>query len=511
MKELITYTQLNIPYAAKDMLLAVLPMVITAIVLQVTFESQKDRKTRIIIWTKTILVTYFILVVLAAVQYAAYYDLYSAEIYQTPLLYAIFWIMDVIFHLFVVGATIYGAVRANTVSKNLIIFCSVLFSLFIGLTISVLVEVIYVILFPMVGEDGLLLRQELYHSSIMILCLTAILLLYMKWLKPRLVSMMTNSNLPLEKFIITPVVSIVSYSVLIKLLAGAGINLYDPKMTYLGITIYLAILIIFVILYKDLFLSMKISGDLAKTKAEIGVAETIQRNILPNIFPAYPERKEFDIYATMIPCLGVGGDFYDFFLIDEDHLAVVMADVSGKGIPAALFMMSARTLINTYTNSGLEPKDILFKVNNCLCQGNDTGMFVTVFLGILTISTGEFRYSNAGHNQPILSIKGEEFHFMQADVNLVMGAMEDIPYTQECIFLEKDSFLLLYTDGVTEALNEKEELYSEERLQTLLNQQKKEEKAQEIIEAVYRDICVFASTQSQADDITMLALRINGK
>ena len=186
-----------------------------------------------------------------------------------------------------------------------------------------------------------------------------------------------------------------------------------------------------------------------------------------------------------------------------------MADVSGKGIPAALFMMSARTLINTYTNSGMEPQDILYKVNNCLCEGNDTGMFVTVFLGILTISTGEFKYSNAGHNQPILSLKGKEYHFMEAEVNLVMGAMEDIPYTQERIFLEKGSYLLMYTDGVTEALNDKGELYSEERLQTLLNKEERRKGAKEIIEAVYTDIQKFAQGESQADDITMLALGIN--
>ena len=509
MKEFITYTQLNIPYAAKDMFLAVIPMIISAILLQQTFQSQKQSKERVFIWIKTILLTYLILVILAAMQYAAYYDLYWEIINTNSILYAFFWIIDVVFQLFIVVATIYGALKVNTESKNRIIFCSVLFSLFLGLTSSVLVEVLYVTFFRVIGEDGFYIKYEMYHTGIKMFCFAALGIFYIKWLKPKVVSVLSNTDLPLKKFITTPLVSIVAYSVLIKLLVGAGINLYNPRITFLGITIYCAILIIFVVLYKDLFIAMQISGNLAKTEAEISVAETIQKNILPNIFPAYPEREEFDIYATMVPCLGVGGDFYDFFLIDEDHLAVIMADVSGKGIPAALFMMSARTLINTYTNSGMEPQDILYKVNNCLCEGNDTGMFVTVFLGILTISTGEFKYSNAGHNQPILSLKGKEYHFMEADVNLVMGAMEDIPYTQERIFLEKGSYLLMYTDGVTEALNEKGELYSEERLQALLNKEERRKGAKEIIEAVYADIQKFAQGESQADDITMLALGIN--
>lgn len=509
MKEFITYTQLNIFYAAKDMLLAVIPMIITAFILQQTFQSEKEKKERVWIWTKVILITYLILVVLAAMQYAAYYDLYSEQIHSNALLYAIFWIIDVVFHLFIVVATIYGAVKVNKENKTRVIFCTVLFSLFIGLTSSVLVEVLYISFFRIRGEDGFFIRHEVYHNGMLILCLIAVLVFYLKWFKPRLVSIMSNSDLPLEKFITTPLVSIVAYSVLVKLLAGAGIDLYDPRMTYLGSAVYLAILIIFIILYKDLFLSMKISGDLAKTEAEIGVAETIQKNILPNIFPAYPEREEFDIYATMVPCLGVGGDFYDFFLVDEDHLAVVIADVSGKGIPAALFMMSARTLINTYTNGGMNTKDVLYKVNNCLCEGNDAGMFVTVFLGILTISTGEFRYSNAGHNQPVLSLGGETFQFMKADVNFVIGAMEEIPYTEESIILPKNSLMLLYTDGVTEALNIKKELYSDQRLLDLLNSQERKLGTQEMIDLVYQDIKLFSEGESQADDITMLALKIN--
>lgn len=510
MKEFITYTQLNLTYALKDMFMAVIPMIITAFILQKTFKSQRKQKERVFTWIKIIVATYLILTFLAAMQYAAYYDMFWEQINNNAFLYAVFWLIDVIFHLFVVAATIYGAVRVNTESKNRIIFCSVLFSLFIGLTSSVLVEVLYICIFRIPGEDGLYIKNELYHSGIMVLCFGLVLVFYLKWVKPRLVAVLSNSDLPLEKFIATPVLSIISYSILIKLLAGAGINLYNPRMTYLGIAVYMAIVIIFVILYKDLFMSMKISGELAKTEAEIGVAETIQKNILPNIFPAYPEREEFDIYATMIPCLGVGGDFYDFFLIDDDHLAVVMADVSGKGIPAALFMMSARTLINTYTHSGMEPKDILYHVNNCLCEGNDTGMFVTVFLGILTISTGEFRYSNAGHNQPILSYGGDEFVFMEADVNLVMGAMEDIPYTQDTITLSKDSMILLYTDGVTEALNEGKELYSEKRLSACLNKRENMRDTRLIIEEVYKDLQNYAGEEPQADDITMLSLKICG-
>jgi sigma-B regulation protein RsbU (phosphoserine phosphatase) len=189
-------------------------------------------------------------------------------------------------------------------------------------------------------------------------------------------------------------------------------------------------------------------------------------------FPAFPEREEFDIYATMQPAKEVGGDFYDFFLIDSDHLALVIADVSGKGVPAALFMVIAKTLIKNQTLAGMEPADVFTAVNTQLCENNDAGMFVTGWMGILEISTGRFTYANAGHNPPLIRKKDGEYEYLKARAGLVLAGMEGIRYRQYEIMLEPGDGLYLYTDGVTEATNEENTLYGEDRLRDILNRHK---------------------------------------
>lgn len=253
----------------------------------------------------------------------------------------------------------------------------------------------------------------------------------------------------------------------------------------------------------------KITAEKERIGAELSVATHIQTSMLPCIFPAFPERKEFDIFAGMHAAKEVGGDFYDFFVTDDNHLAVVMADVSGKGVPAALFMVIAKTLIKNHVQSGMSPAMAFEAANNQLCENNDAGMFVTAFMGILEIDSGIFTYVNAGHNPPLISQKGE-VRWLSSKRGFVLAGMEDSKYREQQILLCPGDSLFLYTDGITEALNCREELYSEKRLIDLLANEKLHLQAPEkALEAVNRDVEAFADGAEQADDITMLMLKIN--
>jgi len=239
---------------------------------------------------------------------------------------------------------------------------------------------------------------------------------------------------------------------------------------------------------------------------ELNVATEIQESMLPNIFPAFPERNEFDIYAVMHPAKEVGGDFYDFFLINKDTLAVVIADVSDKGIPAALFMVISKTLIKNGAMAGKSPKDVFESVNVQLCENNDADMFVTAFMGYIDIPTGCLTYVNAGHNPPLIR-RGGDYGFLKVNPGLMLAVMDDMEYTQEEIQLSKGDMLFLYTDGVTEAKNKENKLFTDKRMLEKVNSYKNS-KAKELLFSIKEEIDIFAEKTEQADDITMLALEI---
>jgi len=241
---------------------------------------------------------------------------------------------------------------------------------------------------------------------------------------------------------------------------------------------------------------------------ELNVARQMQADMLPNIFPPFPERAEFEIYAIMEPAKEIGGDFYDFFMIDSDHLGIVIADVSGKGITAALFMVIAKTLISNWARNGLTPSDVFTKVNNQLCEGNESAMFVTAWMGILKISSGELTYSNAGHDPPLLMKSGESFKQLQTAKNLMLAAMDGIDYKQSRIQIASGDRLFLYTDGVTEANNAKDEQYGQNRLLDILNGTSFKKPSEALLE-VKANIDRFANEEPQFDDITMLMLSMN--
>ena len=239
---------------------------------------------------------------------------------------------------------------------------------------------------------------------------------------------------------------------------------------------------------------------------ELNLASDIQGSMLPNIFPAFPDRKEFDIFASMNPAKEVGGDFYDFFMVDEDHLAMVIADVSGKGIPAALFMVIAKTLIKDHTQLGLSPGEVFTKVNQILCEGNDAELFVTAWMGLLDLRTGEMKFANAGHNPPIIQINNE-IKFLTSKPGFVLAGLENVKYKEFELTLSKGDKLFLYTDGATEATNKDKELFGEKRLIDSFARLK-DDGCKAILDGVKADIDEFVGEAEQFDDLTLLSFEL---
>ena len=260
-----------------------------------------------------------------------------------------------------------------------------------------------------------------------------------------------------------------------------------------------------------------VTADRQRIATELNVASTIQTAMLPRIFPYAPDRREFSIYATMEPAKSVGGDFYDFYILHGPektgtHLAFVIADVSGKGIPAALFMVITKSLMKTRAMQGETPAQIFANVNNQLCENNDAGMFVTAYMGLLELATGKLLVANAGHNPPLIRHKDGEYEWLRHKRGFVLAGMEQMQYTDVEIQLQAGDRMFLYTDGVTEALDSTQALYGEARLLDTLKQSDTPPRgAMELLPYIRQSIDAFANGAEQADDVTMLALDWFGK
>ena len=257
---------------------------------------------------------------------------------------------------------------------------------------------------------------------------------------------------------------------------------------------------------KDL---MQATAAQERIQTELKLASGIQDRMLPNQFPAFPDRDDFDIYATMDPAKEVGGDFYDFFLVDEDHLAMVIADVSGKGIPAALFMMSSKIILNNYASLGIPPAEVLGRTNQKICELDLQNMFVTVWLGILDLKTGVVTAGNAGHEYPVIRQSGDEFRLLKDRHNLVIGVLEDVPFDSYTFTLSEGGTLFLYTDGVPEATDADNRMYGTGRMVDALNRAQTSDPEQ-LLKAVRKDVDAFVREAPQFDDLTMLCVRYNG-
>ena len=250
-----------------------------------------------------------------------------------------------------------------------------------------------------------------------------------------------------------------------------------------------------------------ITAEKERADAELGVAKTIQTNAVPNSFPAFPERADFDIFASMTSAKEVGGDFYNFFLIDDDHLAIMIGDVSGKGVPAALFMMQTNILLTDRARSGGTPAEILRDVNNIVCQQNQVSMFVTVWLGIIELSTGRMTAASAGHDDPAVYRKGGAFELIGGEHGLFIGAFEDIEYENFEIHLGEGDKVFIYTDGVHEAVNDNDEMFTVDRMLRSLNEAGTQS-PERILEHVKSSVAGFVGDVAQFDDLTMLCFEL---
>ena len=251
----------------------------------------------------------------------------------------------------------------------------------------------------------------------------------------------------------------------------------------------------------------EVTAEKERIGTELSLAASIQSDMLPNIFPPFPQITEFDIFASMDPAKEVGGDFYDFFLIDENRVGLVVADVSSKGVPAALFMMMSKIMINNYAMMGISPNEVLEKVNNAICQNNKNDMFVTVWFGILTYATGHVIAANAGHEYPAIKRANGEFEILQDPHGLVIGALEGMLYENYEFILEKGDTLFVYSDGVPDAINVSEEAFDRERMLEALNASS-DEAPEELIKNMRVRIDNFVGEAAQYDDITMLAVKM---
>lgn len=247
-----------------------------------------------------------------------------------------------------------------------------------------------------------------------------------------------------------------------------------------------------------------------RTRSELAVASRIQLSALPTVRPPFSGCDDFGLSASMHPAKEVGGDFYDFFLIDEDHCGVVIADVSGKGVPAALFMMRVKALLNQLMREGSSPDQVLAQANDSLCEDNEAGMFVTVWLGMLNLKTGELAFANGGHNPPLYRHADGTVEWLRDRSGLLLGSFEGVPYRAFARTMAPGDSLILYTDGVTEAMDVTDHCYGDDRLFTLV-EQKCDGYPAAVSGTIEEDVRAFAEGADQADDITLLVLRYDGK
>ena len=252
----------------------------------------------------------------------------------------------------------------------------------------------------------------------------------------------------------------------------------------------------------------KITKQREKMESELLIAKEIQSSALPDKFPAYPERYDFDIYACMDAARDVGGDFYDFYFIDEDKLLFLIADVSGKGVPAALFMMTVKTLVNTISKEGLSPKELIKEINNTICSNNKRGLFVTMFIGIMDFKQSKLTCINCGHNPPLIKQIGN-YDYLHLESNVVLGAIKDMDFEIKEIPISPNDSIFIYTDGITEAMDKNSQLYGELRLKNILNSSKNLS-SYDICKNIKDDVALYSGGIEQSDDITMLVFKYFG-
>ncbi len=284
--------------------------------------------------------------------------------------------------------------------------------------------------------------------------------------------------------------------------------IYDIQLIFFA-TVGAAVYMFAVIVQEQNEMYEKSIEKNSRIESELNLASNIQADMLPNIYPAFPERPEFDIYASMDPAKEVGGDFYDFFLVDEDHLCMIMADVSGKGVPAALFMMASKIILANNAMLGKSPAKVLKDTNEAICQNNREEMFVTVWLGILELSTGKLTYANAGHENPVLREPDGEFTLIREKHGFVLGGMTGMKYKDYELQMKPGARLFLYTDGVPEATDANNNLFGTDRMVKALNESESAS-PEGLLKDMRKEVDKFVSGAEQFDDITMMGVEYLG-
>ena len=346
---------------------------------------------------------------------------------------------------------------------------------------------IFIPIYFSVDANGVYQREPLFPISQAILIIV---------IPPLIDGLITSEASRKEKTIILSFIFLPLFMEIMSVLKF-GISLQQPAAA-------LSVFLIYSILVANYEKKMK------ATQTELRMAARIQSDMMPQKFPAFPERKEFDIYASMTPAKDVGGDFYDFFMTDSDHLCMIIADVSGKGVPASLFMMASKIILKNSAMHGNSVSDILFMTNRAICANNTNDMFVTVWLGILEISTGKLTAANAGHEYPILTGKDGNFSLLKDKHGIVIGAMDMMKYKEYEIQLEKGSKLFVYTDGLPEASDKDNNMFGIERAVETLNKNISAS-PEVLIDSVSHSVKAFVRDAEQFDDLTMMCIEYRGR
>lgn len=416
-------------------------------------------------------------------------------------------VANVIFNVIPAAIATTSAVRICKGKKSTITFFMVLFMLLAASIQQFFAQITYVFFSP--GNDGYFRDYPSYPVRYLIdvLWLAAVILIYHKVFRKKLTDFLEYAQEQIEHIILVPLLSYLAFELVVGTLSTYSITVMTIEAgTFLiALITTVSMIFIYILMFWAIFKAVTVAAGSAKVKAELDVASKIQLSALPNKFPAFPKRNDVDIYAAMHPAREVGGDFYDFFFIDEDHLAVLIADVSGKGVPAALFMMSGRAIIRNQALLGIDPGEIFTNANRQLAENNKESMFITAFLGIMNVKTGEFRFCNAGHNTPYRSPQKGEVVPFQMNPGFVLAGLKRTRYQTEVTHLEAGEKLILYTDGVTEAVDKKMNMYMEPRLEKTLKECIRSD-AQETVEKIVKSVYDFSLGAEQADDITVLCV-----
>jgi len=476
-----------------------------------TFESKWSLKKTILSWVGISILLIFAFRLFYAVQYTIFYS-FKDFFGKYQLAYDIFYNFGIWIFFIQVILLIVGAKFIYKSSLKLKIFAILLIYMFVSLIADYFMPLLLVIFNPKVSENGYYIEFEkgggLLYIGIGAAISVILYVTYRIYLSKAMGIILSLSEEHYKNLIMIPLLSYITYSVFYLLMGYVKVYPYMPETIVYFVLVFGTIIIIYATMYIALFYGILSAVKTTKMKAELDVAARIQTSNLPKMFQ---NREDLAVYALMETAFEVGGDFYDYFFIDDNHLAVVIADVSGKGVPAALFMMMSKTLIQNNSSYQYSPSDILMHVNNQLYENNESQMFVTAFMGILDINTGKFVFTNAGHNNPILCEKDGKCTYLVSKNGFVLAGRQNIKYHDSEITLEKGDRLFLYTDGVTEAINRKEELYGESRLLEFLNGiHNCNVTLPEILNHIKQELKTFAGGANQEDDITMLILEYKG-